>query len=83
MDQAINGSISPRPSNQPTSAHLFDADTLQRLQGISALLDFVAHGASDIGGPPLWEALAYLALDFANCMQDLEARAERLEQCEH
>jgi hypothetical protein len=47
------------------------------------LLDFVAHGASDIGGPPLWEALAYLALDFANCMQDLEARAERLEQCEH
>jgi hypothetical protein len=60
----------------PTPPDLFDEDARHRLAGLSALLDFVAHGADDIGGPPLWEALAYIALHFSNVMEEIEARAD-------
>lgn len=73
MTQAIN-----RATRACSVEQAVTLDDLNMLKGLSALLSFVASGAENLGGQPVWEALRLLDEKLATVVERIDDSAERV-----
>ena len=73
MTQAINRAKLACSTEQAATV-----DDLDRLKGVSSLLSFVASGAENLNGPPMWEALRMLDTELSTIVSRIEDNAERI-----